>query len=419
MKLINLVFLFFIFTCEVVNAESPMIWAGDFAKSLAPSGFEHDSGRQIRDCGATVPSSGGGLSAPIGSICQYSSGALGALYIKTGALDTAWTDVLGSTTGWALDGNAGTTAGTDFLGTTDDTDLVLKRNGVELARLISGGLTFPGFTSHERIDINQPTILDGGLNLRGYSDSLAQQLNLQAADASNTLYITLRNNGDLFGYNSNGAQYFGFTYANRSFYTGQVSGTYHLEANYPDTDTTPATPSQYSLLGVVNTDVTDNNYSGLVFQGGTFVGPYPDSGIFGIHESHTAAAESGSLEFWTRSSGTFARRMRIAPNGIVTLDDYGAGVVTTDSNGELTTNATLPGSLGGRGTAIQESRTGTFGGVDTTYTLTQTPLANAEVVVYLGTVIQRQGTDYTISGSTITFAAQDVSAQDIYAVYRY
>ena len=38
------------------------------------------------------------------------------------------------TTAWRLTGNAGTTAGTNFVGTTDAQDLVLKTNGVEIAR---------------------------------------------------------------------------------------------------------------------------------------------------------------------------------------------------------------------------------------------------------------------------------------------
>jgi hypothetical protein len=41
---------------------------------------------------------------------------------------------------WELLGNAGTTAGTNFLGTTDAQDLVFKTNGVEHMRLFSSGL---------------------------------------------------------------------------------------------------------------------------------------------------------------------------------------------------------------------------------------------------------------------------------------
>lgn len=44
-----------------------------------------------------------------------------------------------SSTSWLLLGNAGTTAGTNFIGTTDNQDLVAKRNSVEGWRLTTGG----------------------------------------------------------------------------------------------------------------------------------------------------------------------------------------------------------------------------------------------------------------------------------------
>jgi len=46
------------------------------------------------------------------------------------------------TDGWALTGNSGTTAGTNFVGTTDNTDLVFKRSGSEFFRLTSAGFKF-------------------------------------------------------------------------------------------------------------------------------------------------------------------------------------------------------------------------------------------------------------------------------------
>lgn len=57
-------------------------------------------------------------------------------YYYTGA---AWVPFLSSTSGWGLTGNAGTTAGTNYLGTTDAKDLVLKANAIEKLRLVSGG----------------------------------------------------------------------------------------------------------------------------------------------------------------------------------------------------------------------------------------------------------------------------------------
>lgn len=44
-----------------------------------------------------------------------------------------------SSSGWSLAGNAGTTAGTNFVGTIDDNDLVFKTNNTEAVRIYSGG----------------------------------------------------------------------------------------------------------------------------------------------------------------------------------------------------------------------------------------------------------------------------------------
>ena len=47
-----------------------------------------------------------------------------------------WNQISGSgTSGWGLTGNAGTVAGTNFLGTTDNVDLVFKANGIESGRI--------------------------------------------------------------------------------------------------------------------------------------------------------------------------------------------------------------------------------------------------------------------------------------------
>ena len=61
---------------------------------------------------------------------------IGAFYYYSGS---AWTPLLDSNLGWEQDGNTGTTAGTDYVGTTDAVDLVLKTNGSERMRLASTG----------------------------------------------------------------------------------------------------------------------------------------------------------------------------------------------------------------------------------------------------------------------------------------
>ncbi|MEZ4797324.1 MAG: tail fiber domain-containing protein [Flavobacteriaceae bacterium] len=58
----------------------------------------------------------------------------------------------GSSNDWALTGNAGTTAGTNFIGTTDAVDVAFKHANVEKARI----------TSDETFFVNEITVRDGG-----------------------------------------------------------------------------------------------------------------------------------------------------------------------------------------------------------------------------------------------------------------
>ncbi len=62
---------------------------------------------------------------------------------------SAWTALAGGGggSGWELTGNSGTTAGTNFVGTTDATDLVFKTNSSESMRIANGGNVGIGTTT--------------------------------------------------------------------------------------------------------------------------------------------------------------------------------------------------------------------------------------------------------------------------------
>ena len=69
------------------------------------------------------------IAAPAISLLVYNSGfAPNGYYYWNGTL---WVQLAtGNNTDWSLTGNAGTSLGTNFLGTTDDVDIVLKRNNI-------------------------------------------------------------------------------------------------------------------------------------------------------------------------------------------------------------------------------------------------------------------------------------------------
>lgn len=80
-----------------------------------------------------------------------------------------------------------------------------------------------------------------------------------------------------------------------------------------------------------------------------------------------------------------------------------------------------PGAPGASGTAITEVLNGTFAAGNTTYTLTHSPAAAAEVKPLLGVGRIRQiiGVDCSLSGTTITFVGQDTSGETLYVDNRF
>jgi hypothetical protein len=65
----------------------------------------------------------------------------------------------------------------------------------------------------------------------------------------------------------------------------------------------------------------------------------------------------------------------------------------------------------------QETPTGTVDGANTSFTLSATPVYDKALFVYQNGLIQRQGTDYTISGTSISFTDAPNSGTRIYAIY--
>ena len=65
----------------------------------------------------------------------------------------------------------------------------------------------------------------------------------------------------------------------------------------------------------------------------------------------------------------------------------------------------------------QETPTGLVNGSNTSYSLSGTPHSDKSVMLFIDGVIQKQGTAYTISASTITMTTAPANGQDIYAMY--
>lgn len=108
------------------------------------------------------------------------------------------------TDGWALTGNSGTTAGTNFIGTTDDKDFVVKTNSIERLRLKSFGSS-----DITELELGSSTTTSGRIYFRdGTTESHRTDLEksssnmvvTEATAASGTATRTISVTGDTDGF---------------------------------------------------------------------------------------------------------------------------------------------------------------------------------------------------------------------------
>lgn len=94
---------------------------------------------------------------------------------------------------------------------------------------------------------------------------------------------------------------------------------------------------------------------------------------------------------------------------------------TTTNSPEFYNGASWVAMSASAHTDIQEIPTGVVNDVNVTYTLSQTPISNASVKVFLDGQLNYQGggLDYTVSGTTVTMAVAPATGQTIYVVYVY
>lgn len=128
-----------------------------------------------------------------------------------GSFRIAGIGVTASSSSWLLTGNSGTTAGTNFLGTTDAVDLVLKTNNTEKARISSAGILSLGLASTNngsllfRNSTNANTLtINSGVTSASHSWTLPT-----AQGAANTLL--LNNGSGVLSWNTGGGLFWGLT----------------------------------------------------------------------------------------------------------------------------------------------------------------------------------------------------------------
>lgn len=98
-----------------------------------------------------------------------------------------WVKMVASTTAWLLNGNSGTSASSNFIGTTDSVDLISKTNNTERLRIKANGKIGIGTTT----PTNLVELANGNLYL-GNSNNTAAELRLAEPSSSGSNYSIIK-----------------------------------------------------------------------------------------------------------------------------------------------------------------------------------------------------------------------------------
>jgi hypothetical protein len=156
-------------------------------------------------------------------------GSVGQVLTTDGAGNITWESAAGGS-GWSLTGDAGTTAGTNFIGTTDDADFVIKTHNEQVARFSCGG------SCDNAYSIFLGTGAGGGvLNIVSQSNFIGSNAGYGATDAMQSNFV-----GAEAGYqalNAYSSNFFGTgagmdaTNASNSIFIGGQAGRNATDAN--------------------------------------------------------------------------------------------------------------------------------------------------------------------------------------------
>jgi hypothetical protein len=129
-------------------------------------------------------------------VYQTDAGTQGAgFYFFNGTVWTPWSTNSG---GWGLNGNTGTSAATNFIGTTDAVDWIIKTSNTERARVLAAGNVGINMTPTMMLDVTWNTATNGNAVIRGNATGAAAQVyGVYGLSNSATGY-------GIYGTNSNG-----------------------------------------------------------------------------------------------------------------------------------------------------------------------------------------------------------------------
>lgn len=274
----------------------------------------------------------------------------------------------GGSTGWLLTGNSGTTAGTNFVGTTDNQDLVFKTNNTESGRLsvyqLSTSYGISASAIYQATSIGNAAVAsgNGGISL-GYQSnsgfegtalgatSQATQNNTTAAGfqalATNQNATALGSTANASGQNATAVGYG----ATATGYEGTVIGTVaKATQNYATAlgYNAQATAINATAIGY---NVTANTANTVILGNGTNVGI-------------GTSAPNNKLEITQGTNGNSGLRLTNFPN-ISLLGTNANGDVIAASSSAIPNIYTSDGTIQANRTVNQNGKTLTFTNANT------------------------------------------------------
>jgi hypothetical protein len=190
-----------------------------------------------------------------------------------------------------------------------------------------------------------------------------------------------------------------------------------------------------TTLAVGHQFVITNRSSGAVtvnMNGGSLLQTLAASsfGIFTVMNNGTAAGTWDAIYSSGGGAGT------VTTVSVVTANGFAGTVANPGTTPAITISTGVTGLLKGNGTAVsaavastdymaqssfvtRETPGGTINGVNTTFTLANTPLVNTEQIFLNGLLLEPgAGNDYTISGATITMLIVPATGDRLKANYQ-
>ena len=221
-------------------------------------------------------------------------GTSGQVLQTNGSGTVAWTNVSGgSGGGWSLTGNAGTTPGTNFLGTTDNRILIFKTQNKEKMRIKTTGEVGIGTTTPQ-----------GALNVVGTSPlSLTSAGYVQIGDsASSNLGIDY--NQIQARYNATYSPLY-INYNGGSVYLGNTENSYYGTVSYGSSIGAYGYANDYGVYGFSNTG--DGVYGTSYYVSGKGVYGYVSGGAAdAVHGEAVGSSDYGGYFTSSTSFGMYA-----------------------------------------------------------------------------------------------------------------